>query len=322
MGAIRPAVSLVLLLCGCKAQPTGQTDGAPHDLASNDGGDVDALSNDDLTMSPDLRCPPAAEEICGNGCDDDRNGFIDDDDPACTPQVLATWDATSTELDRLILQLPYRSRFLDGDTVPTTAHGVYNGKFAPGVAFLAIDNLGQQLLRVTLPPSGMGKGTVDTIATSYYLRDVCVFNGELIVVEQGAPGRLHRLKADAMTELGTVQLAGWAAPMRLTSCASDGTFLYVSEHSGINRSQFEALDTTFTPVASPAPISDQLLNAGLDRCIDFAWTKFGFYGLFVNSGGKVLDDFSANQIVPFALDGAVGTAIDAGVLHGVGEFNP
>jgi hypothetical protein len=323
MGAIRPAVSLVLLLSGCKAQPTGQTDGAPHDLASDDGvGGDGAQSNDDLTGLTDLSCPMAAAEICGNGCDDDRNGFTDDDDPACTPQVLATWDATSMELDRLILQPPYRARFLDGNSVPTTAHGVYNGKFAPGIAFLAIDNLGQLLYRVTLPAGGVGKGAVDMIPTSYYLRDLCVFNGELIVVEQGTPGRLHRLKADATTEIGTVQLANWSAPMRLSACASDGTFLYVAEHSGISPTQFEKLDESFAPLASPAPISDQLLNDGIDRCLDFAWTKSGFYGLFIDSGGSALDDFSANQIRPFALDGAVGPPIDAGTLHGIGEFRP
>ena len=33
---------------------------------------------------------PVGPEVCGNGCDDDRNGYIDDDDPACTTQMLVT----------------------------------------------------------------------------------------------------------------------------------------------------------------------------------------------------------------------------------------
>lgn len=39
---------------------------------------------DDLSFSCDWTCgPPSYNEICNNGVDDDNNGLIDCDDPAC-----------------------------------------------------------------------------------------------------------------------------------------------------------------------------------------------------------------------------------------------
>ncbi len=125
-----------------------------------------------------------------------------------------------------------------------------------------------------------------------------------------------------MTEKGTVQLPSWASGMLLTACATDGKYLYVSEHPGLGPSQFETLDSTFTPVASPAPIPDALLDNGIDRCLDFAFARGRMYGLFVNSNGSVQDNLPADELVSFALDGSVGPAIDAGVLHGIGEYLP
>ena len=323
MEATKPAVSaLLLLLAGCKAQPNEQKDAAVYDLSMDGGGgDVD-LADVDLTALPDLECPAGAVEICGNGCDDDRNGFADDDDPVCTPQVLATWEGGSTQLERLTLQSPFSRGFLDGNGVPVTARGVYVKSFAPGVAFVVNEGAAMELRRITLPPGLTGKGTSESISLAYPARDVCVFHGELIVVERR--GFLHRLQADGKTDQGMVQLPAWTAlDTHLTSCSSDGKYLYVSEHFGINPSQFEILDNAFSPVASPAPISDQLLNNGIDRCLDFAWTQSGFYGLFVNSGGAPSDDVSADELRAFALDGGIGPSIDAGkLLHGMGEFQP
>jgi hypothetical protein len=327
MGATKPRVSaLLLLLCGCKAQPTAQGDGAMHDLAPDDGGGGDAgdaaidLASADLTQLSDLSCPKNAVEICGNGCDDDRNGYTDDDDPACTPQIVATWEGGSATLQRLVLQPPFSSGFLDGNIVPSAARGVYVRSFAPGVAFVLNEGAAMQLQRITLPPNMMGMGATQTISLTYSGRDVCVFNGELIVVEY--LGRLHRLQANG-TENGTVQLPAWsAADTRLTACASDGVHLYVAEHFGVLPSQFEILDTGFMPAASPVPISDQLLNNGIDRCLDFAWTSKGFFGLFVNSGGAIGDNLSADELAAFSFDGGVGPPLDAGKLHGIGEFVP
>src|SRR5438128_2632015 len=113
MEATKPAVSLLfaLALCGCKPQVAEQPDSAVHDLAASDGSGDD-LAAADLTPGDDLSCPMSAVEICGNGCDDDRNGYFDDDDPACTPQLLATWQGGSPTLQRLLLRPPYSTGFL------------------------------------------------------------------------------------------------------------------------------------------------------------------------------------------------------------------
>ena len=323
MGATKPVVSaLLLFFCGCKAQPSVQGDAALRDLALDDGGEEpDLSSTSDLTALPDLQCPINAVEICGNGCDDDRNGYTDDDDPACTPQILATWEGGSSTLQRLVLQPPFSTGFVDGNQVPATARGVYSRAFASGVAFLVNEGAAMELDRITLPPGMMGKGALQANFLNYAARDVCIFHGELIVVERR--GFLHRLAADGKTENGMVQLPSWTAvDTYLTSCASDGRYLYVSEHFGILASQFEILDNSFAPVASPSPMP-MPMNSSIDRCLDFAWTRNGFYGLFVDSGGSTSDDVPADVLAAFSMDGGIGSPIDAGkLLHGMGEFTP
>ena len=50
---------------------------------------VATISARSTRPSADLGCP-VGPEVCGNGCDDDCNGYTDDDDPACTSQLLVT----------------------------------------------------------------------------------------------------------------------------------------------------------------------------------------------------------------------------------------
>jgi hypothetical protein len=317
VGATRLTLVLLLLFCGCKAEVTVQPDAAVHDL-SVDGGGVDVdLAGADFTVFPDLECA-VGPEICGNGCDDDRNGYSDDDDPACTPQVLMTFPTGSMNLQRLVLQPPYMSGIVDGNVVAGNSHAVYVRAFAPGVAWVVTEGGAMELDRITLAPTMTAKGTVQAIPLSYFARDVCVFHNELIVVEQN---QLHRLQADGTTSNGTVQLAAWtAADTHLAACASDGNRLYVAEHFGILPSQFEILDAMFSPSPSPSPLPN--LDPGVDRCVDFAWTKKGFYGLFARSNGVSGDVQPTGELHAFALDGGAGPAIDAGVLHSLGEFQP
>jgi hypothetical protein len=331
MEAMKRAVSALLVIAvgGCRAQPAAQGDFAtPPDLAGADftaaGADLSS-GVDAPPPEPDLSCPVLAYEICGNGCDDDRNGYTDDDDPACTPQVVATFQGGSSELDRLVLTPLPRRGFLDGNPVLSSAHATYSAAFARGVAFLALDGGSHQLQRLTLPPTGMGAGMLTTQVLGFSTRDACVFDGELIVVD--AAGYLHRLSADGVTVLGTVPVPSPSpGSMLLSACASDGNNLYVAEHDlAGHQTQFEVLaKKTFLAQAVPAIKSPKQLNdLGFDRCLDFAWTSRGFYGLFVQSGG-VLNDSAlvATQVTPFALDGGVGPAVDAGTLHGIGEFLP
>jgi hypothetical protein len=317
---VRKLLLSALVAVGCKAQPTVQSDGALHDLASVDSAGED-LSSGALDGAADLACPAGPVEICGNGCDDDRNGYTDDDDPACTPQLLATWQGGSSALQRLLLRPPFSVRAFDMHAVSPAAHPVYNRAFAD-VAFVALDGSSNTIVRL---PAG---GAPQPLAVGFNTRDVCVFNGELIVVD--ARGLLHRLKSDAQTpsgaDGGVVQLAAWKplGTTLLTACATDGQHLYVAEHAGAQPSKFDVLDTSFSAVSSAAiPIPDTLLNDGYDRCVDFAWTRGGFYGLFAASGGELNDSNLFGQILaPFSLDGSVGPPVDAGYLHGVGEFTP
>src|SRR5579863_2842298 len=103
-----------LLVAGCKAQPLGVHDAAAADQAMSVT-DM-AMSEADMTVvSTDMAmCPSGVPEICGNGCDDDNNGYIDDDDPACTTQLLVTMRVgTQPALSRLVLEPTPRLVALD-----------------------------------------------------------------------------------------------------------------------------------------------------------------------------------------------------------------
>jgi hypothetical protein len=311
-------LALVVLLAGCRAQPAAQGDAARLDLAVDDGA-ADLASAPDAApdLAYDAACPPGPVEICGNGCDDDRNGYTDDDDPACTPQVVATFDTGSPGLERMLLTPQPFVRLLDDNPLGAGAHGVYSHAFAPGVAFVALDGASRQVLRIVL---GGGPTGVSVYQPSYYTRDVCVFNGELIVVEPA--GRLHRLSADGHTELGQVDVPS-AAPgsMVLAACATDGQVLYVAEHTATGPTVFEVLAPGFAVAAPRRNVPDLLSAQGLVRCLDFAWTRFGFYGLFSSQLGAT-DLAPTELVVPFLFDGGVGAPLDAGNLRGVGEFLP
>ncbi len=308
---------------GCRAQVDTPDGGA--DLAGADGGDDLGIDDDggfDLASS-DLACSgPSVPEICNNGCDDDHNGYADADDPACTPQLLVVPGTTtaSAPLQRLFLGSTPHLVTLDGNLMADGYFAEYQRAFAP-TAFLTRES-SMVLRTLTLAPGG-GTGTFTDYAPTYRGRDVCVFNGELLVVERGPPGVLHRFKPDGTTELGVVSLGAVLA----TSCASDGKLLYVAVHDTIGSpSQFLVFDQTLAPVAgSPVAIPGDLLTNGLDRCLDIAFSQTGvFYGLFVASGG-VLNDAAlpgASQIYPFAFDGGVGAPIDAGLVRAIGEFIP
>src|SRR5262249_5808746 len=74
-----------------------------------------------------------------------------------------------------------------------------------------------------------------------------------------------------------------------------------------------------------------LLNIGIDRCVDLAWTSTGFHGLLIDSSTiptNPNNDSGSNggQLYPLVLDGGcsdagctiwTGPALDAGTMHGV-----
>ena len=83
---MRPAVWALLMFAGCRAQIV-TPDLALGDLAGASDADGEDLASGDLAGA-DLACRGAlVPEVCGNGCDDDGNGFVDDGDPACATQI-------------------------------------------------------------------------------------------------------------------------------------------------------------------------------------------------------------------------------------------
>jgi hypothetical protein len=312
------AVAAVALLsacavAGCRATPTPQANDMALDMAASTG-DL-AGGGDDLAVA-DMACP-VGPEICNNGCDDDRNGYTDADDPACTTQMIVTLGGLgSANLSRLILEPTPHLAALDGNPVSGGGMAAFNAAFAPA-AFIVYDGSTKKLER---RPLG---GASTTFFPGYSTRDVCVFNGELIVVDYPATSRLHRFAADGKTEiLPPVTLTGAAA-----GCASDGNSLFVARHTGIGASEVVIFDKSANgPVPStlpPIPIPDALLNAGYDRILDLAYVKKSgiFIGLFaVGSGGDSTLD--GTVMAPWSPDGGAGAFIDGGIWHGVGEFLP
>jgi len=302
------------LVCACAVAGCRATAEAPPDLAADMAtGGGDDLGGDDLAAA-DMLCP-VGPEVCGNGCDDDRNGYSDADDPACTSQMLVTLGAAgSSALWRMILEPQPHVVVLDGNPVGSSGMATYNRIFAPA-AFIAYDGGSKRVDRVPI-----GGGTITSTATAYTTRDACVFNGELIVVDQrpSAPGYLHRFMADGMTPIGTmITVAGIP-----TACSSDGTFLYVAEHPTTGASDIRVFAKSANgPVdtATTIAIPDALANGGYDRLVDLAYVKKTglFIGLFTTEAGS-----EGDVMAPFALDGGSGPWIDGGVWHGVGEFMP
>ena len=317
---MRGAAAALVVVCavaGCRATPE-----APPDLAVDMATGGEDLAGDDFAVG-DMGCP-VGPEVCGNGCDDDRNGYTDADDPACTSQMLVTLSMGSPALWRLVLEPKPHVVVLDGNPIATNgAMATYNATFAPA-AFLSFDSGTKLLERVPI-----GGGAITSKATAYSTRDVCVFNGELIVVDPRSAGSLlHRFEADGATEIATdmgpatVPVSGVA-----TACSSDGTMLYVARHPTIGNSEIAVFAKGANgPVDTGAVIAmpDSLVAAGYDRIVDLVYVKKSgnFIGLFAMSGGMADSALDGQVMAPFSFDGGVGDWIDGGVWHGVGEFMP
>lgn len=307
------AVAVAGVAAGCRATPE-----APPDLAVDMATGGDDLAGDDLAMA-DMACP-VGPEVCGNGCDDDRNGYTDDDDPACTSQMLVTLAMGSPALWRLVLEPTPHTVVLDGNPISTNgAMATYTAAFA-NAAFVAFDSGTKRIDRIPI-----GGGTITSHSTgSYSTRDACIFNGELLVVDPRSTGSyLHRFMADGATEVGMVSV-----PNVATACSSDGNLLYVVDHPVTGPSQ---VDVFTKGAAGPMPtttvlaIPDELFSLGYDRIVDLAYIKKSglFVALFDKSSTSVADSgLDGKLMATMAADGGFGAFIDGGVWHGVGEFMP
>jgi hypothetical protein len=319
-----------LLLCACRAVVQ-----APDDLS--DASMPGDMAYYDLThdiQPPDLRCSTIGPEDCSNGCDDDRNGYTDADDPACTPQVLGTFLGGSPDgLDRLLFFSTPLARTLDKNPVADSNFAEFDKRFST-MAYALSEGGSAALHLITMSPSGTG--TVVDKPLGFAARDLCIFNNELIILQRSngttTPSAIHRRPPDGGADFPDGGIISLGITDLVTACASDGARLYVAVHDITgNPSRFRVFDDRFvegTALAIPGGLN--ALN--LDRCLDFAWTKNGFFGLFVDSGSyaQPLNDVKMNttQVYPFSPggDGGLGTPYtldpDGGALHGIGTFRP
>jgi hypothetical protein len=315
------AAAVVAAVAGCRAMPSVSSE----DLAPR-AADQAVAPGDDLAVADDMAMCPVGPEICNNGCDDDRNGYTDGDDPACTTQMLVTlalppMTMPEPSLQRLLLGAVPRVAILDGNPIPAGGMSALNRAFSSS-AYVVVDGNTQLIRRLALDG-----GYVDN-TSGPYARDVCIFNGELIVVQAYVAnpppggGWLHRFKADAQTEI----LPPIRVPGHLSACTSDGVNLYVSRY---NTSSEIVVLTPGDPSIGPVLTSIVLPMPTLpccDRLIDFTYVpRTGlFIGLFAaGNQGKIADNTLDSAVMaPFWLDGGLGPPIDAGSFHGVGEFRP
>jgi hypothetical protein len=317
-------VAALVMLAGCKAQPLAQHEidmaMAPVTPDLPPPPSVD-LAPPDTDMA---HCPRGVPEICNNGCDDDLNGYIDDDDPACTTQLLVTMRVgTQPNLSRLVLEPVPKLVVLDGNPVPGEAFAAYNRAFTPA-AFVSLASSGT--MEVSVRP--LDGGVADNMV-GYQPRDVCMFNGELLVVENsylGTPyAKVHRYPPGGPNASGSNELMPpiTAIAPYIDACASDGKVLYLSRHDNSPAAgQFVVLDTQRNVIGTIALPTG--LPSGYNRCLDFAWTRKSgvFIGLFAK-GTSVEDAILDGKLMaPFGFDGGIGRAFDAGVWHGIGEFLP
>jgi hypothetical protein len=320
-------LALFAAAAGCRAGVDGGDMTVPDMGDDSEGGTPPDMLVD--LFGADLLCTTVEPENCSNNCDDDKNGYMDDDDPVCTHQVVVTTMGSSVRVRRLILDGTPRLLDLDGNVFPGNGSATFVRAFSPAI-YLASDS--GRIQRIQVPDGGSGAFTTYyTLANGWppgAPRDACIFNGELLILERNPSvmaSKLHRFNADIMMDKGTVTLpAGFP-----TACSTDGDRLYVAIYDPLGGpSRFHVFDKTLTLTGSPIDIPPSLAAAGYDRVIGFAWSKKdqSFFGLFVKAMGSTDDTkLNATQIHPFGFDGGVGTPIDSPMdagLHGIGTFLP
>ncbi len=316
------------MIAGCRATVAEQPADLlpPPDMAFAPVAAAD-LSQDDA--GPDMFVCPKGAEICDDGCDNDSNGYTDSDDPACTPQLLVTYTSMGADvmgtpaLWRLVIDDKPHVEVFDPNPVEPFAMANYNRAFS-SMIYLVLYGGGGELDTIV-------QGAAPLLnVPAFRTRDLCTFNNELIVLEPRATlttSTLHRLKPDGVTEiLPSVSMTGVAS-----ACASDGDQLYVAFYQIPTPSRIEVFTKSDngpvdTGIDAAIPMPPSIVTSCCDRLVDFAYVKKGgmLIGLFANgSAGTVGDQFLGGSLMaPFAFDGGVGPAIDAGVWNGVGEFLP
>ena len=312
-----------LLACGlgagCPAQAVSQVDAAvPDDVAV-----VDAPLAEDVAPPEDLAAPPdltptdtcvaePVETLCGDGCDNDGDGWADADDPDCVTAFLVTrepadgilrWRIGESDVAALHAGTDVQRPALDLAQVGAYGFAIKPG-FPPGRGLYRFD---------PLPDPAPGPENASPI--TYQASDVCLLGGLIIVGERGA-ATVHAYAAtDLAIDLGPVTLAGG---ILTRGCASDGTDAYVVLAPATGPDEIVRLSSSLAETARlPLPSG---LDAQKTRLLDLAYDRRTalFYGLFVAAGEP-----NTAAVTPFTMGGAVGAPVTAPfALTNLGAYAP
>jgi hypothetical protein len=307
------------LLAGCPAQAVPQVDAAVADDAA---AVVDAAPADDVAVPDDVAPPDlapvdacaaeAVETSCGDGCDNDGDGWADADDPDCVTAFLLTrepadgilrWRIGDSDVVPLHVGTDVQHPALDLAQVGAFGFAVKPG-FPPGRGLYRFD-----------PRPDPAPGPENASPIAYQASDVCLLGGVVVVAERAAP-KVHAYAAtDLATDLGPVTLSGGTLTR---GCASDGTAVYVVLAPAAGPDEIVQLS------AGLAEIARVPLPSGLDvqktRLLDLAYDRRTalFYGLFTTAGEP-----NTAEVTPFAMGGAAGASVVAPfALTNLGTYAP
>ena len=309
------------LVAGCPAQAAAPDDAAPQQDAGPEDAALDLLPPDDAP--PDVpaqvdACPgEGIEASCHDGCDNDGDGFTDDDDPDCVTAFLITREPSDGVL-----------RWRVGDADPVVLHA--GGTPArPLVDATQVGGAGFAVQRGMAPSRGLYRfaprpdpapGPTLLVDVGYQASDVCVFAGRVVVTELGGP-RVHAYDPDAAaTDGGTPLPLGSVTLTRGTlvrACAADASNLYVAVATASGTDDIVRLDADLNELGWPGLPTE--LPVDKKRLLDFAWDRRTqqFHGLFVGTEVNTAD------VTPFAMGGAVGTPSTAPfALSTLSTFSP
>jgi hypothetical protein len=307
-GFVRVAAAFgALALCaGCPAQAVLQDDAAPQE----DAGQVDA--QDDLLppedAPPDVPAPDDAcasegvETACGDGCDNDGDGFADGDDPDCVTAFLVTREPPDGVL---------RWRVGDADVAAlhpggTPGRPIVDSAHLPlGYAVQRGMPPGRGLYRFD-PKPDPAPGPELVLDVGFQASDVCVFAGRVVVTELTGP-RLHAYHpGDISPDGGTAFASATLTRGTLVrACAADATRLYAVVATASGTDDVVELDADLVEVSWPGLPTG--LAADEKRLLDLAWDRRTgqFYGLFVGT------ETNTAAVTPFAMGGAAAPAVTA-----------
>jgi hypothetical protein len=307
---------LVALVSGCPAQAVLQADAAPPVDASPQEDAAPDVEPDDAAADVDevdAACATeAVETSCSDGCDNDGDGFFDQDDPDCVPTFLVTreppdeilrWRVGDADFLPLHAANNVMRPLVDSSQVSSYGFAVKGG-FPPGRGLYRFD-----------PHPDPAAGPENVNGLSYPPGEVCVFAGQVIVAEL-TTAKLHAYsQADVTIEVTSATVSG---ATRVRACAADATDLYVVAVPASGADEIVRLSAALEETGRPGFPSG--LAAEKTRILDLAYdrTSGEFFGLFVGAS-----ESNTAEVTPFAMGGAIGAPVTAPIaINNLGTFSP